>query len=298
MAFDHRELRAFIAVYESGSLGRAATIANMSQPALSRLIQQMERRFGHPLFDRHSKGMSPTTTGQALIPFARLLLFEMEQASEALNFLTGHSRGTVRVGAVASVARDMLPGALNKLLSQLPNIRVELLESTDRRLLEALVNREIDLAIAPDLPQHDDIMPVGQCEYEDEYVVFCSTSHPLADANPGIAQLLTQSWVMTPPGTTPRYLFENLIHRAGYTTPKIDIETSAPGALIAFALHSGMLGWLPKPLIRGELEAKRVKMLPVPELVQRRAFFAFMRRRGSVPSPVRQLLRIITFIEA
>ncbi|HKT75846.1 MAG TPA: LysR family transcriptional regulator, partial [Sphingobium sp.] len=40
MAFDHRELRAFIAVYESGSLGRAATIANMSQPALSRLIQQ------------------------------------------------------------------------------------------------------------------------------------------------------------------------------------------------------------------------------------------------------------------
>ena len=294
MAFDHRELRAFIAVCESGSLGRAASIANMSQPALSRVIQQMERRFGHPLFDRHSKGMSPTTSGQALLPFARLLLFEMEQASEALNFLTGHSRGTVRVGAVSSVARDMLPGAMNKLLSQLPNIRVELLESTDRRLLDALVNREVDLVIAPDLPPHDDIMSVGRCEYEDEYVVFCSATHPLADANPGLDQLLTQSWLMTPPGTTPRYLFENLIHRAGRVTPKIDIETSAPGALIAFVLHSEMLGWLPRPLIRAELEAQRAKLLTVPELVQRRKFFAYMRRRGSVPSPVRQLLRIIT----
>ena len=263
MAFDHRELRAFIAVCESGSLGRAAALANMSQPALSRLIQQMERRFGHPLFDRHSKGMSPTTTGQALLPFARLLLFEMEQASEALNFLTGHSRGTVRVGAVSSVARDMLPGAMNKLFSQIPNIRVELLESTDRRLLEALVNREVDIVLAPDLPAHDDIMSVGRCGYEDEYVVFCSATHPLAEAEPGLEQLLTQSWLMTPPGTTPRYLFENLIHRAGGTTPKIDIETSAPGALIAFVVHSERLGWLPKPLIRADLEAGRVKLLPI-----------------------------------
>ena len=161
MAFDQRELRAFLAVVDRGSLGRAAEAAFLTQPALSRLIGEMERRFGQPLFDRHSKGMAPTAAGETLIPHARLLLFEMEQASDALDALRGLGRGRLRVGAVAAVARTMLPGMVAALLDMASGLHIDLLDAPEDRLVQALAGREIDVAIAPELAPHPDIWPMA-----------------------------------------------------------------------------------------------------------------------------------------
>lgn len=57
MTFDEHRLRAIIAIADTGSLGRAADQVNLSQPALSRMIHEMEMRLGRALFERHSKGM-------------------------------------------------------------------------------------------------------------------------------------------------------------------------------------------------------------------------------------------------
>jgi len=77
MTFDRRDLSAFLAVVDCGSLGRAALVVNMTQPSLSRRIRELEIRLGSPLFERHSKGMALTAAGETLLDHARLLVFEM-----------------------------------------------------------------------------------------------------------------------------------------------------------------------------------------------------------------------------
>ena len=161
MTFDQRQLRAFLAVVDRGSLGRAADVACMTQPALSRLIGEMERRFGQRLFDRHSKGMVPTAAGETLIPHARLLLFEMEQAASALDALRGLGRGRLRVGAVAAIARTILPAIAARLLDAAPKLQVDVLDAPEDRLVQAVTGREIDGGIAPAIAPQPEIRPIA-----------------------------------------------------------------------------------------------------------------------------------------
>lgn len=135
MDFDERQLRAFLAIAETGSLGRAAALAHLTQPSLSRLIQSMEQRLGHRLFDRQSKGMDLTPAGEILLDHARLLAFEMQAARDQLDALRGLRRGVVRIGAVAAVMRTFVTQAVAKLLAEYPDLSVEMTEGTDSDLL-------------------------------------------------------------------------------------------------------------------------------------------------------------------
>ena len=80
MALDMHQLKAFLAIVSTGSLGRAADTLHVTQPALSRTVRRLEDQLGAPVFERHSKGMQLTAIGAALLPHATLLQREAEQA--------------------------------------------------------------------------------------------------------------------------------------------------------------------------------------------------------------------------
>ena len=138
MPFDRRLLRSFVAVAESGSVGRAAASLNATQPTVSRHVRTLEEQLGHPLFDRHMQGMALTATGIELLPRARLLLDEMERAIEAIDALRGLKRGTVRIGAVAAVARSHLPPVLADLLGAAPELCIEMTEASEDLLEDGI----------------------------------------------------------------------------------------------------------------------------------------------------------------
>jgi DNA-binding transcriptional LysR family regulator len=81
MTLDLRQLNAFLTIVSAGSLGRAADMLHITQPALSRTVRRLEQQVGAPLFERHSKGMQLTAVGSALLPHATLLLREAEHAT-------------------------------------------------------------------------------------------------------------------------------------------------------------------------------------------------------------------------
>ena len=147
MEFDERQLRAFLTITETGSLGRAAALVHLTQPSLSRMIQSMEQRLGHRLFDRQSKGMVLTPAGEILLDHARLLAFEMQAAREQLDALRGLRRGVVRIGAVAAVMRTFVTQAVATLLKEFPDLSVEMIEGTDGDLLSALLDRKLELVV-------------------------------------------------------------------------------------------------------------------------------------------------------
>src|SRR3569832_2091629 len=201
MTFDRRDLSAFLAVVDCGSLGRAALVVNMTQPSLSRRIRELEIRLGSPLFERHSKGMALTAAGETLLDHARLLVFEMEQAENALAELNGMQRGTLRLGAVAAVCRDAVPRALAAMAREFPDISIDLFEAPDGELAEALLERRLDLVVASGMLENDDIEAVADFPLLDRFVP-CSRGGANPDAD--IDDLLDHPWVMLRRGRTPR----------------------------------------------------------------------------------------------
>lgn len=291
MTFDQRKLQAFLAVARTGSLGRATHEVALSQPALSRLIQELENRLGDRLFDRVSRGMILTDAGRTLVPHASRLLFEMEQAADALHAVRGVTRGSVRIGAVATIARGLLPEAVDRLLASAPELRVSLLEESAERLFQALANYEIDLVIAGAGHFGELFEPVGECVLDSAFRVFCSAEHRLTRrGHVDLEELLTHSWVMAPRGSVDRDFFDTVIGEQGLPPARVAVETASASSAISFVDRTSLLGWLPRPLFAGAERAGRFRVLDIPQLVRHERFFAYRRAQGQLPHAARQLV--------
>lgn len=294
MSLDQRQLKAFLAVVDAGSLGRATERVGMSQPALSRIISEIEARLGCKLFDRHSKGMSVTSFGEALVPHARLLVFEMHQAIDAIDAVRGIRRGVVRIGAVATLARTILPEAVGQLLQKFPGVSVELEEAPDDRLTAALLRREIDVMLAGAIPFSEEIHISAECRFNDNYTVLCSADHALTRSTAAtVRDLMRCEWVMPPRGAKPRELFEQMVLDLGIGSPNVTVETWSPSAMVAFVARTALLGWLPTPLVAAEVAAGNIVTLNLKEFQLPRRFFVYRRGHGILSPVAAQLIREI-----
>ncbi|MCS0464223.1 LysR family transcriptional regulator, partial [Burkholderia mallei] len=176
MTFDLRQLRAFTTIAASGSLGRAADALHVTQPALSRILKRLEEQIGAPLFERHSKGVQLTAIGEALLPH------EAEHAREEIDALRGLAKGTIKVGAVGSIASFVLPVALGRVLDRWPNLRVVIVEGVWDRLVDALLTHEIDIALSTRVPDTDEVVAIAECRWDDVSHVVAAPDHPLRAA--------------------------------------------------------------------------------------------------------------------
>ncbi|MBB4613541.1 LysR family transcriptional regulator [Novosphingobium taihuense] len=290
MDFDERQLRAIVAIAETGSLGRAARVVNMTQPSLSRQIQAMEQRLGHRLFERGGKGMALTEAGRLMLPHARHLISEMQNTRDELAALGGLRRGTVRVGAVAAVLRTLVAETVGRVLAETPLLTIDMVEAVDGELLEALLTRRIDLAIPSRVFSHRDVCTVGTCDYSDTFAVFCAADHPLPPSAT-LRQTLHYGWVMPSPAFTPRTLFEEIVEQSGMPPPRIVAESSSVEAMISVAARSELLCWLPEPLLKAHTANGSMRKLAVPELSMNRHFSLHKRRAGILPEAALQFVR-------
>ena len=103
MTLDVRSAAVLLECARRGSLGRAAAALNMTQPAVTRMLKRLEAGYGVPLFERTTRGVVPTVFGEALLPYAKLVVSEVANADDVIRQMRGASRGVVRVGGVASV---------------------------------------------------------------------------------------------------------------------------------------------------------------------------------------------------
>lgn len=291
MTFDQRKLEAFVAVARYGSLGRATKELPLSQPALSRLVQELEHRLGDRLFDRVPRGMILTDFGRTLVPYANRLLFEMGQAAEALHAVRGLKQGSVRIGAVDTIARGMLPEAVERVLLSAPELKVLLLEAAAEELFEALASYEIDLAIAEVGQFSEHLEAMGECVIDSAFRVFCSAEHPLRQkAHVDLADVLSHAWVMAPQGSIDRDFFDNAVGGLGLALPRVAVETDSASSAISFVDRTKLLGWLPRPLFAGAERVGRLHVLNIPELVRHEHFFVYRRRQGELPHAAQHLV--------
>ncbi len=141
---DWNLIRSFIAVVEHGSLTRAAEALGLSQPTLSRQINELEQNTGNALFERAARGLKLTEAGERLVEPARFMMSAARSLGMAIVKQDQTLQGTVRITASEMVSAYILPKILVKLAKRHPEIQIELVASNQ---LSNLLEREADIAI-------------------------------------------------------------------------------------------------------------------------------------------------------
>jgi len=143
-----RRLRYFVAVAEELHFGRAAERLEMAQPPLSRQIAQLERDLGVKLFDRSRAQIRLTAAGDVLLERSRQILDQIDSAFREVNRIGQGSAGRLRVAFVGSASHGVLPTIIKSYRSHYPDVDLALSAMNNADLERALVQREIDIAVA------------------------------------------------------------------------------------------------------------------------------------------------------
>ncbi|MBI3918300.1 MAG: LysR family transcriptional regulator [Betaproteobacteria bacterium] len=234
MKLDVRDIEYFAVVAKNGHVGRAAEQLGLSQPALSKSLRRLERSLGTKLVKKTPKGVDLTAVGGALLSRVRGLQLTLEDiAREAADLSEGRA-GRVRVGADPAVAVAILPEVCSALLASARKVTVSvtLATSTAGILLPALRRGELDAVVSniQSAALYNGLVREPLCN--NEYVVYCSTTHRLARRKSVVlADLVNEGWVGTE-GTTltsPQSLTE-IFASHGLPPPRIAL-TSDSGLL-------------------------------------------------------------------
>ena len=291
MPYDLYELRAFLAVVQHGSIGQAAERLNLSQPALSRIIKRLEADVGEPLFERHSAGMRTTLYGKALLPHAQLLHQEELLARSELDRLRGLATGVLRVGVASGACAVFIHKAIGSFLEKWPGIAIEAMEGIWDDIAHALSNYQIDLVLAPEVPETEAIVEVKNCSWHETINPVVGADHPLRhQAQLRMEDLLDQRWCLIPRNTEPHKRFLSLFEKQGLPAPQCSLSSSSIPLLKSLVAHCGFITWLTAPMYGAEMQADLIHELNVPGLNHARSFAAYHRRIGVLPRPALQFL--------
>ncbi|MFM0013583.1 LysR substrate-binding domain-containing protein [Paraburkholderia sediminicola] len=149
-----RHLRYFVAVVEEGSFNRAATLRlHTAQPSLSRQIGDLEDELGVQLLKRSSQGLEPTAAGRAFLDHARLILAQVDAASEAAKRAGKENQASLAVGFLTGYEIDWLPKVLEILRGKLHETDLIVSSKSTPTLIKSLINGEVDLAFLRPDPQ-------------------------------------------------------------------------------------------------------------------------------------------------
>jgi DNA-binding transcriptional LysR family regulator len=175
-----RHLRYFIATAEEENVSRAALKLHVSQPAISRQIQDLESELGFKLFERHAKSLKLTEAGKVFLADAKALLQRADESVKNARAVAGGARGELRVGYAPSLTVRILPPTLRAFQAQFPGVRVALHDLSADEMLEGLREEKLHVALTV-LPekatarglQHKELVRHAVC-------VVVAPKHPLA----------------------------------------------------------------------------------------------------------------------
>lgn len=237
---DLRHLRYFIAVAEEQNIGRAATRLHMSQPPLTRQIQQLEEELGVQLFVRTPRGMELTPAGELLLEEARNIRAVVEQATERTQRAGQGKLGRLDIGIFGSAILDLIPNLLREFRAAYPDVRLVLHSMHKGEQIEALRQRRISIGFNRLLDPLPDI--ATELVATEALLLALPEGHPLAQHREvPFAALSGQPLVLFPTGSRPGFIDRviGLCQQAGFV-PQVAQEVG--DTVTAIALVSAGFG--------------------------------------------------------
>ena len=226
---------------------QAAKELNTTQPAASKMLQEIEDILDVRLFERGPTGVKTTEYGRIMVARARHLIGGVRHASNEILSTKEGQLGQVTIGTLLAAAPALLPSAVTALKSQHPELVVSIQDGTNESLLSALVAEDIDLAISRMETYVIQKELVHEVLYEDKMCVVARPEHAKANSRKiTLTELADYQWILPGPDTTLREEFNRIFTEAGVKPPSSRVVESVSLHMnLALLLKTDMVTFLP-----------------------------------------------------
>ncbi|RZT39594.1 LysR substrate-binding domain-containing protein [Cupriavidus agavae] len=251
-----RHLQLLVALDEFRHLGRTAEFLSVSQPAVSKVLAEVEKMLGMTLFTRSTRGTEPTPAGESLVRFARSVLAQYDVTRDEIEAVASGAAGRVRVGSMGATLPVLLAQAVSCLKERAPRATVLVEEGDLTHLLPRLRLSELDLIVGRLEPAYAAPDLVTEPLYDEPMVAIAVPGHPLAQqAAVSWADLAQHPLVMPPPWASLRVKIEQAFFRHGQQPPADIMESSSYLAVTTFVAQRHAAGFVARSVGR-QLQAE------------------------------------------
>ena len=253
-------MTAFVAVYESGSINRAAQRLGVAQPSVSNLIRNLENEFGAQLFERMTSGAKPTATGDIFYRHCQKVLAEADAARQAVTGGSDRIGGPVNVGLAPTAAKGLMPKFLASYLDEYPEVELQIAEAFSGPLTEWTLSGQVDFAVVA-VPPIDRRLLIRRIASEPIVLV---SSHEQArhhDHAGPLAEGPPLKLVLPSPRNGLRTILDSYIHSNDVPVAR-SIELDSLHGMLEFVRRSDWITLLSVTSIFNELERGEIAFRP------------------------------------
>lgn len=258
-----RHLHTFVAVAQQGTLGRAAETLNLSQPALSKTLNELEQLTGTRLFERGRLGAQLTLVGEQFLTHAVKVLDALNSAGQALNRKEGLNNDIVRIGALPTAALGILPTVIGQFHKQQKDITLQVATMNNTMLLAGLKSGEIDIGIG----RMSDPELMSGLHYEllflESLKLVVRPGHPLLQETVTLSRVMEWPVVVSPKGTVPRQNAEAQLQSQGCKMPAGCIETLSASLSRQLTVDFDYVWFVPSGAVKDDLRRGVLTALPI-----------------------------------
>ena len=252
-------LRIFVKVVEVQSFSRAAEALDITQPAVSKAVRELESQLETVLLDRRGKTFRPSESGRALYDYGRSILALEREATETIRAYSSLERGRLTIGASTTIATYWLPPFLVDFHARHPQVELQVISGNTRQIADLLLDCRVDVALVEG--DVDDARLNRRIWRRDEMVIIAPRD---AELPPGgalrPADLADHSWIVRERGSGSRAATDRVLDEMGLT-PARTIEVGSNEAIVQTVAAGRGLGMVPRICARDQLALGRIRRL-------------------------------------
>lgn len=288
-----QHLQLLLSIAETGSLRASAEALNVTQPALTKSLKQLEEELGTTLVVRGPKGVRLAPAGELLAARAATVVRELERARAEVAAFSGNAHGLVSVGLSPAAAMLIAPQALARFTSRWPQVQVRVIDALYPRSLAQIRAGELDLTIGPlplDLGSSDTVVrPL----FEYEHFIVARRDHPLA-AKRRLADLADALWVRIGPAGGPGDPSKSEFEAMGLKHPKVQMQCESFSTLLSLMPNIDMIGIMPHGFFERFGAREGLVRLPISDPLPRITICAAWRADAPLTQSAQRMLDAFT----
>jgi len=265
-----RQLRGLVAIAENGTISAAARQLNLTPPAVSLQLRELEKSAELPLFERIDQRFELTHAGHEVLEIAKRMERLLRECDQSLDALRGVDRGYISIGVV-STAKYFVPSVLAAFKKEYPKVKIQLQVGNRGSILAALENLELDFVVSGRPPTNFEVE--SQRIGPHPQAIIAAPDHPLSgNKKVKLQELSDETFLLREPGSGTRGMADQLLTDAGLD-PKSALEFGS-NETIKQAVIAGLgIALISSHTVAAELQDKRLTTLNIDGLPKDRFWF-------------------------
>jgi DNA-binding transcriptional LysR family regulator len=292
--FRLRHVELIAELHDCRSILKAARRLSLTQPTVTKALQDVESTLGVKLFERSNRGLEPTAYGEIFARHAKIVLAQLRHAAEELESLRAGYSGKVTVGTLLAASASILPDAIALLKKQRPGVAISVVVGTYDILMPSLLVGDLDMVLGR-LPEEGRSHALVYEEfYAEPICVVTRRGHPLSRRRRlSLRDLADEAWLLPLPETALRRQIERAFVEAGAQLPRNVIESVSILTNRALLRKSEFLGVMPYHVALDDVQQGLLAILPVKLKSLETPVGAILRAPGKLPPAASALLECL-----